>query len=125
MKRTAVMARHLGWSMLNGVGVTRGGTAMTATAANIQELAREIESVVGPQGLISRPEQLRVYESDGLTVFRQAPALVVLPTTTAEVRDVVRLCQRYGVPFVPRGSGTGLSGGALPVEGCVVIGLSK
>ena len=98
---------------------------MTATAANIQELARELESVVGPQGLIARPEQLRVYESDGLTVFRQVPALVVLPTTTAEVRDVVRLCRRYGVPFVPRGSGTGLSGGALPVEGCVVIGLSK
>ncbi|CAA9590248.1 MAG: Glycolate dehydrogenase, subunit GlcD [uncultured Thermomicrobiales bacterium] len=98
---------------------------MTATAPMIGELAREIEAVVGPQGLISRPEQLRVYESDGLTVFRQAPALVVLPVTTEEVRDVVRLCRRYGVPFVPRGSGTGLSGGALPVEGCVVIGLSK
>ncbi len=98
---------------------------MTAIATEIAELAREIEAVVGPGGLISRPEQLRVYETDGLTVFRQMPALVVLPTTTAEVRDVVRLCRRYAVPFVPRGSGTGLSGGALPIEGCVVIGLSK
>ncbi len=97
----------------------------TATAGAMERLAREIEAIVGPQGLIERPEQLRVYESDGLTAFRQTPALVVLPASTAEVRDVVRLCHRYGVPFVPRGSGTGLSGGALPVEGCVVIGLSK
>ncbi len=98
---------------------------MATMLDTMQELAREIEAVVGPQGLITKPEQLRVYESDGLTVFRQAPALVVLPTSTAQVRDVVRLCKRYGVPFVPRGSGTGLSGGALPIEGCVVIGLSK
>src|SRR5678815_2586134 len=98
---------------------------MSTAVGTIGQLAREIEAVVGPQGLIERPEQLRVYESDGLTAFRQAPALVVLPQSTAEVRDVVRLCHRYGVPFVPRGSGTGLSGGALPVEGCVVIGLSK
>ncbi len=98
---------------------------MTAVQANVGQLAREIEAIVGPEGLIQRPEQLRVYESDGLTVFRQTPALVALPTTTEQVRDVVRVCRRHSVPFVPRGSGTGLSGGALPVEGCVVIALSK
>jgi len=98
---------------------------MTATQANTAQLAREIEAIVGPEGLVQQPEQLRVYESDGLTVFRQQPALVALPTTTEQVRDVVRACRRHGVPFVPRGSGTGLSGGALPVEGCVVIALSK
>ncbi len=90
-----------------------------------QRLAREMEAIVGPQGVIERPEQLRVYESDGLTAYRQVPALVVLPASGAEVQHVVRLCHRRGVPFVPRGSGTGLSGGALPVEGGVVIGLSR
>ena len=98
---------------------------MTATLPDTAQLAREIEAIIGPEGLIQRPEQLRTYESDGLTVFRQMPALVALPTTTEQVRDVVRACRRHGVPFVPRGSGTGLSGGALPVEGCVVIGLAK
>ena len=98
---------------------------MTAVETNVGQLAREIEAIVGADGLVQRPEQLRVYESDGLTVFRQTPALVALPTTTEQVRDVVRACRRHGVPFVPRGSGTGLSGGALPVEGCVVIALSK
>src|SRR5690348_9546098 len=98
---------------------------MSTAAETIAQLAEEIAAVVGPRGLIARPEQLRTYESDGLTVFRQQPALVVLPASTEEVRDVVRLCARYGVPFVPRGSGTGLSGGALPVEGGVLIGLSR
>src|SRR5688500_11452386 len=98
---------------------------MTATLPDTAQLAREIEAIVGLEGVIQRPEQLRTYESDGLTVFRQMPALVALPTTTEQVRDVVRTCRRHGVPFVPRGSGTGLSGGALPVEGCVVIGLAK
>ncbi|CAA9588148.1 MAG: Glycolate dehydrogenase, subunit GlcD, partial [uncultured Thermomicrobiales bacterium] len=95
------------------------------TGETIRQLAREIEAVVGPQGLIQRPEQLRTYESDGLTAYRQIPALVVLPASGAEVQGVVRLCNRYGVPFVPRGSGTGLSGGAMPVEGGVLIGLSR
>ena len=92
---------------------------------DFRQLAREIETIVGPQGLIERPEQLRVYEADGLVAFRQTPALVVLPASTEEVQGVVRLCHRYGVPFVPRGSGTGLSGGATPVPGSVVIGLNR
>lgn len=89
------------------------------------DLARELAAVVGPEGLIQRPEQLRVYETDGLTAFRQPPMLVVLPDTAEEVRATVRICHGYGVPFVPRGSGTGLSGGALPSAGSVVIGLSR
>jgi glycolate oxidase len=92
---------------------------------DFRQLAREIEAIVGPQGLIERPEQLRTYESDGLTAFRQKPELVVLPASTEEVQGVVRACHRHGVPFVPRGSGTGLSGGALPVPGGVLIGLSR
>ncbi len=96
-----------------------------APPVDYAQLARELEAVVGPQGLIARPEQLRVYEADGLVAYRQTPALVTLPATTEEVQGVVRLCHRYGVPYVPRGSGTGLSGGAMPVAGSVVIGLSR
>ncbi len=92
---------------------------------DVSHLARDIKAIVGPQGLIQGAEQIRVYETDGLTAFRQAPDLVVLPATAEEVQGVVRLCHQHGVPFVPRGSGTGLSGGALPVKGSVVIGLSR
>jgi glycolate oxidase len=75
--------------------------------------------------VIREPEQLRTYECDGLTGHRTVPALVVLPENTAEVRDIVRLCNRHSVPFVARGAGTGLSGGALPVADGIVISLAR
>ena len=88
-------------------------------------IVAELTLIVGADGVVARPEQLRTYESDGLASYRVAPALVVLPTSTAQVQGVIRVCHREGIPFVPRGSGTGLSGGALPVEGGVVVGLSR
>lgn len=90
-----------------------------------RRLARGFEAIVGPDGLITRPAEVRVYETDGLTTYRQTPALVVLPSSAQQVHAVVRLCHRQGIPFVARGSGTGLSGGALPSKGSVVIGLSR
>jgi glycolate oxidase len=77
--------------------------------------------IVGEKGVVRRREELLVYECDGLTSYRQRPALVVLPRTTEEVAGVVRICHELGIPFVARGSGTGLSGGALPIENCVLI----
>ncbi len=88
-------------------------------------IVAELRAIVGEEGVIEKHEQLRTYESDGLTSFRVKPALVVLPSSTEEVQAVVRICHRERLPFVPRGSGTGLSGGALPVEGGIVIGLSR
>jgi glycolate oxidase len=88
-------------------------------------LVAEIRAVVGDAGVITEPAQLRTYECDGLTGFRVAPALVVLPATTDEVAAVVRVCARESIPFVARGAGTGLSGGALPVADGIVIGLSR
>lgn len=79
----------------------------------------------GTSGVITAENQLQTYECDGLTNFRALPGVVVLPRTTAEVQAVVRLCSEYKVPFVARGSGTGLSGGALPAAGGVVIGFSR
>jgi glycolate oxidase len=90
--------------------------------------ARVLEALgraVGPGGLITAVEQLRTYECDGLTGHRVVPQAVVLPTTTEQVAACVRICHRAGVPFVARGAGTGLSGGALPVAEGIVIGLAR
>jgi glycolate oxidase len=75
--------------------------------------------------VIEEPEQLRTYECDGLTGHRVMPSLVVLPESTEQVQAVVRACHAAGVPFVARGAGTGLSGGALPVADGVVIALTR
>ncbi len=85
----------------------------------------EFRAIVGPEGLITQPEQLHTYECDGLTNFRVMPAAVVLPTSTEQVQGVVRVCHRERIPFVARGSGTGLSGGALPIQGGIVISLAR
>ena len=82
-------------------------------------------SIVGPHGLVTDAAQLRTYECDGLAGYRVVPAVAVLPMTTAEVAAVIRACHEAGVPFVARGSGTGLSGGALPVSDGVLIVLSR
>jgi glycolate oxidase len=84
-------------------------------------IADQFQAIVGEKSVVRRREELLVYECDGLTSYRQRPALVVLPRTTEEVAEVVKICYAQQVPFVARGSGTGLSGGALPIEDCVLI----
>ena len=75
--------------------------------------------------IIREREQLRTYECDGLTGRRVVPSLVALPASTAEVQALVRLCNETMIPFVARGAGTGLSGGALPVADGIVISLAR
>ena len=84
-----------------------------------------LRHAVGGRWVLTDPDQLRTYECDGLTGWRAVPLAVALPSSTEEVVQVVRICRRSHVPFVARGSGTGLSGGALPVEDGIVIGLSR
>jgi glycolate oxidase len=96
-----------------------------ATVSAESALARELSGVLAPDQLITAVEELRTYECDGLTSRRVVPALVVLPTDAAQVQAVVRACNTHGVPFVARGAGSGLSGGALPVAGGVVISLAR
>jgi glycolate dehydrogenase FAD-linked subunit len=83
------------------------------------------EAIVGPERVISEPEQLRTYECDALTGHRAMPELVFLPETADQVRELVTTCHLHRVPFVARGAGTGLSGGALPVADGVVISLAR
>jgi glycolate oxidase len=85
----------------------------------------ELRAAVGADGLITGESQLQTYECDGLTNFRVMPGAVVLPRNAGEVQAVVRICARHKIPFVSRGAGTGLSGGALPAAGGVVISLAR
>ena len=94
---------------------------MTMSAALINEL----RTIVGARNVVTATEELRTYESDALTYFRQVPRAVVLPDTTEQVQGILRLCHREKIPFVARGAGTGLSGGALPVEDGIVISLTR
>ncbi len=89
------------------------------------EIVAALRGIVPGEGVISDPASLRAYESDGLTAYRQVPLVVVLPETTAQVSAILRWCNGAGVKVVPRGSGTSLSGGALPLEDGVLLGLSK
>jgi glycolate oxidase subunit GlcD len=89
------------------------------------KLQRKLETLLGPQGVLHRPEHLLVYECDGSTAFKRAPELVVLPRSTDEVRAVVRACADAGAPFLGRGAGTGISGGAIAAEGGVIIAMNR
>ncbi len=95
------------------------------TEAARADLARQMAAVVGDAHVVTDPSELLVYECDGLTHGRTRPALVVLPASTEEAAAVVRLASAAGLPIVPRGAGTGLSGGARPVPGCVVVSLAR
>jgi len=97
----------------------------TLTAARKPVLRRELETIVGAGGVLSDPEELLVYESDGLTLFRALADFVVFPTSAEQVAAVVRLANRESMPFVARGAGTGLSGGCLPAEGGLVISMMR
>ena len=88
---------------------------------NWQPIIKEFEAVLGKNGVMQRREELITYECDGLTSYRQRPAVALFPRTTEQVAEVVKICDRHQTPWVARGAGTGLSGGALPVEDCVLI----
>ena len=90
-----------------------------------ERLVDEFRRIAGAENVLREPIQLLTYECDALPHLRETPALVVLPKSAAEVQAVVRMCAKEGVPFVARGHGTGLSGGALPVPGGVVISLAR
>jgi glycolate oxidase len=90
-----------------------------------QRLLTELTEICGAGAVLHEPLQLLTYECDGLPHLRRQPAAVVLPSSAAQVQQIVRLCHREGLPFVARGHGTGLSGGALPPEDGVVIALAR
>ncbi|HVC73681.1 MAG TPA: FAD-binding protein, partial [Mycobacteriales bacterium] len=93
--------------------------------AGLSELTSRLRAELGAAKVIDDRQELRTYECDGLAHYKVIPGLVVLPETTEQVAAVVRACAQAGVPFVARGSGTGLSGGALTRADGVLIVTSK
>lgn len=96
-----------------------------ATIARKAEIAAALREIVPGEGVIVEDQELKVYESDGLTAYRQVPLIVVLPSTTEEVSRVLAYCHENEVKVVPRGAGTSLSGGALPLADGILLGLGK
>ncbi len=96
-----------------------------ATLARRAEIVAGLRAIVPGEGVIAGEREMRPYESDGLTAYRQLPMVVVLPETTAQVAAVLRYCHENKVKVVPRGAGTSLSGGALPLEDGVLLGMAK
>src|ERR1044071_6343949 len=95
------------------------------TAPITLDLADELRAIVGSDAVVSRPDELLVYECDAYTLEKCLPTAVVLPSTPAQVAALVRLCAKRSVPIIPRGAGTSLSGGVLAVTGGVMIALSR
>src|SRR5256885_4051237 len=89
------------------------------------EIVRDLNAIVLGEGVISNEREMRPYESDGLTAYRQVPFIVVLPETTEQVSRVLEYCHAHGIRVVPRGAGTSLSGGALPLSDGVLLGMGK
>jgi glycolate oxidase len=89
------------------------------------EIVAALRAIVPGEGVIATANEMKPYESDGLTAYRQVPMVVVLPGTTEQVSRVLRYCHEHGIKVVPRGAGTSLSGGALPLGDGVLLGMGK
>ena len=90
-----------------------------------ERIVAALRTIVRGEGVIATERELRPYESDGLTAYRQLPMVVVLPETTEQVAEILRYCHGEGIKVVPRGAGTSLSGGALPLADGVLLGMAK
>src|SRR5436853_3418209 len=96
-----------------------------AVLARRAEIVAALKAIVPGEGVIATEREMRPYETDGLTAYRQLPMVVVLPATTEQVSRVLAYCHREGIKVVPRGAGTSLSGGALPLGDAVLLGMAK
>ncbi|WP_417243525.1 FAD-linked oxidase C-terminal domain-containing protein [Celeribacter sp.] len=100
-------------------------TPNAAVLARKPELVTRLRAVLPASAVIDAPEEVRAYECDALTAYKCAPLVAVLPRSTKEVSDVMRICHDMGVPVVPRGAGTSLAGGALPTADAVILGVAR
>ena len=89
------------------------------------EIVSRLRAIVPGDGVIAERDALSAYECDGLTAYRQLPMIVVLPETVAQVAEILRFCREFGIKVVPRGAGTSLSGGALPLADGITLGMAR
>ena len=97
----------------------------TASGRVTSGVVADLIAIVGPENVLHRRDEMLVYECDGYMVEKRVPDVVVFPTSTEHVVEVVKLCHRYDIPFVPRGAGTSLAGGTLTIGGGVMICLTR
>ena len=95
------------------------------TMARRAEIAAALRRIVPGEGVIEAPVEMRAFETDGLTAYRQMPLVVALPETTAQVSEILKYAHANGIKVVPRGAGTSLSGGALPLADGILLGMAK
>lgn len=105
--------------------MTASAVSSVVASERMSSLVAQLAEIVGRDGLLSAREELLVYECDGYTIEKNSPDVVVFPTTTEQVVAIVKACVAANVPFVPRGAGTSLAGGCLPVGGGVMIALTR
>jgi FAD/FMN-containing dehydrogenase len=91
----------------------------------VDTIIEKLQAILGHDAVLSAPDELMVYECDGLPHHKHRPRAVVFPSSTEETAAVMRVLAKAGVPFTPRGAGTGLSGGALALDGGVVIEMAR
>ena len=89
------------------------------------DIINKLSKLTNSDNVLSEAEELRPYETDALSVYTQTPLAVVLPENTNEVSDILKFCNKENIKVVPRGAGTGLSGGALPLQDAILLGLGK
>jgi glycolate oxidase len=97
----------------------------SGTMRRRDEIVADMRIIVPGEGVVDATNEMRAFESDGLTAYRQLPLVVVLPETVAQVSRILKYCNERGIRVVPRGSGTSLSGGALPLEDAVLLVMSR
>jgi glycolate oxidase len=90
-----------------------------------EEIVSDIEKIINPDNVLSHKDEIKPYETDALAAYRQTPLLVVLPETVDEVSKILKYCNENKIKVVPRGAGTGLSGGSLPLADCVLLAMGK
>ena len=93
--------------------------------SNRDKIISDIEKIVNPENVLSHEDEIKPYETDALAAYRQTPLLVVLPETVKEVSKILLYCNEHKIKVVPRGAGTGLSGGSLPLADCVLLAMGK
>ena len=95
------------------------------TISNRLEIINKLKKIINPENVLSENEEMKPYETDALSAYKQMPLAVILPENTQEVSAVLKYCNKENIKVIPRGAGTGLSGGALPLQDAILLGLGK
>ena len=95
------------------------------TISRKDQIVSHLKKFTKDENILSENEEIKPYETDGLAAYKQTPLAVVLPENTKEVSEILKFCNEENIKVIPRGAGTGLSGGALPLQDAILLGLGK